>query len=49
MRLITSLNRERGITVLMVTHDPTWAAYAPRRVVFRDGRIIEDSRHEEAA
>jgi putative ABC transport system ATP-binding protein len=43
MQLITQLNR-RGITVLMVTHDPVWAAYAPRRVTFHDGRIIADER-----
>jgi putative ABC transport system ATP-binding protein len=42
MQLITRLNAERGITVLMVTHDPTWAAYAPRQVVFRDGGIVSD-------
>jgi putative ABC transport system ATP-binding protein len=42
MRLITNLNRERGITVLMVTHDPTCAAYAQRQVVFRDGHIVAD-------
>jgi putative ABC transport system ATP-binding protein len=42
MQLIARLNAERGITVLMVTHDATWAAYAPRQVVFRDGRIVTD-------
>jgi putative ABC transport system ATP-binding protein len=42
MQLITRLNADRGITVLMVTHDATWAAYAPRQVVFRDGRIVAD-------
>jgi putative ABC transport system ATP-binding protein len=42
MRLISSLNRERGITVAMVTHDATCAAYAPRQIVFRDGRILSD-------
>jgi putative ABC transport system ATP-binding protein len=44
MQIITRLNRERGITVLMVTHDPSWAAYAPREVVFRDGRVQKDER-----
>ena len=44
MQLIARLNRERGITVLMVTHDATCAAYAPRQVVFRDGRIVNDTR-----
>jgi putative ABC transport system ATP-binding protein len=41
MRLITELN-ETGITVLMVTHDATCAAYAHRQIVFRDGRIVSD-------
>lgn len=44
MDLITGLNRERGITVLMVTHDPVSAARADRRVTFRDGRIVSDER-----
>jgi putative ABC transport system ATP-binding protein len=42
MELITGLNRDRGITVLMVTHDPKCAAHAPRQVVFEDGRVIAD-------
>jgi putative ABC transport system ATP-binding protein len=49
MQLLTRLNRELGITVLMVTHDPTWAAYAPRQIVFRDGRIVGDDRHKGGA
>jgi putative ABC transport system ATP-binding protein len=44
MQLLMRLNRERGITVLMVTHDANCAAYAPRQVVFRDGRIVDDHR-----
>ena len=43
MRLLTDLNRT-GITVLMVTHDATCAAYARRQIVFRDGRIASDDR-----
>ncbi len=43
MQLIQNLNRERGITVLMVTHDASCAAYAGREVSFRDGRIENDS------
>ena len=42
MQLITRLNHDRGITVLMVTHDPTCAAYAPREIVVKDGRIVSD-------
>jgi putative ABC transport system ATP-binding protein len=50
MQLLTRLNRELGITVLMVTHDANWAGWAPRKVVFHDGRIVSDeSRTGEAA
>ncbi len=42
MQLLSTLNGERGITVLMVTHDANCAAYARRQVVFRDGRIVSD-------
>ena len=41
MRLITELNQS-GITVLMVTHDASCAAYARRQVVFSDGHIVSD-------
>ena len=41
MRLITELNAS-GITVLMVTHDASCAAYAHREIVFSDGRIVSD-------
>jgi len=47
MDLLTSLNRDKGITVLMVTHDATSAAYARRHVRFHDGRIAADE-HEAA-
>jgi putative ABC transport system ATP-binding protein len=39
MDLIAALNRDRGITVLMVTHEPDMAAYARRIVHFVDGRV----------
>lgn len=39
MALIQRLNEERGLTVLMVTHEPDIAAYARRIIYFRDGRI----------
>jgi putative ABC transport system ATP-binding protein len=44
VQLIRKLNEERGITVLMVTHDPQWASFAPRKIVFRDGRVLSDER-----
>jgi len=42
MDLIVALNRDRGITVLMVTHEPDMAAYAKRVVRFVDGRVDSD-------
>jgi len=42
MELLASLNRERGITVVMVTHEPDMALYARRAVSFLDGRISTD-------
>ncbi len=42
MELLAALNRERGITVLMVTHEPDMAAYARRVVRFVDGLIDSD-------
>jgi putative ABC transport system ATP-binding protein len=42
MDLIAALNAERGITVLMVTHEPDMAAYARRIVRFVDGRVASD-------
>lgn len=43
MNIFTRLNRELGITVILVTHEPDIAAYTDRTVVFRDGRIIKDT------
>ena len=42
MGLLLALNRDHGITVLMVTHEPDMAAYARRMVTFVDGRIARD-------
>jgi putative ABC transport system ATP-binding protein len=49
MKLIAALNRDAGITVVMVTHEPDVAAYARRTIVFRDGRIAHDGPTAEAA
>ncbi len=43
MELIWRLNHERGITVLMVTHEPEMAAYARRIVRFVDGVVDSDA------
>jgi putative ABC transport system ATP-binding protein len=42
MGLLLALNRDHGITVLMVTHEPDMAAYARRMVHFVDGGISRD-------
>jgi putative ABC transport system ATP-binding protein len=39
MELLTELNRERGITIVMVTHEPDMAEYADRVVRFVDGVV----------
>jgi putative ABC transport system ATP-binding protein len=49
MDLIGGFNREHGITVLMVTHEPDMAAYAKRIVRFVDGRVDSDHRNGERA
>jgi putative ABC transport system ATP-binding protein len=41
MRLLAELNRQ-GMTIVMVTHEADIATWARRRIVFRDGRIVED-------
>ena len=41
MRLLTELNQQ-GMTVIIVTHENDVAAWARRRIVFKDGRLIED-------
>ncbi len=46
MDLLSGLNRDRGITVLMVTHEPDMAAYARRTVRFVDGLIESDQVQE---
>jgi len=39
---LSSLNKEHGITIVLVTHDEDIAAYARRHIRFRDGRIESD-------
>ena len=41
MRLLAELNAQ-GMTIVMVTHEADIAQWARRRIVFRDGRIVED-------
>jgi putative ABC transport system ATP-binding protein len=43
MALFERLNHERGITIMLVTHEPDVAAHAKRIVTFRDGNILSDA------
>ncbi len=42
LSILRSLNREHGVTVLIVTHDPTVARGTDRVVTLQDGRIVRD-------
>ena len=48
MHLLTELNRQ-GMTVVVVTHEPDIAAWARRKLVFRDGLMVEDTERGELA
>ena len=48
MDLMQRLNREQGITIVFVTHDPEIAQYCNRVIHFRDGRIERDERNHTA-
>jgi putative ABC transport system ATP-binding protein len=43
MEIFVRLNRERGITIVLVTHSNEIAAYAGRAIGFRDGRVVSDT------
>src|SRR4029077_13260992 len=49
MKTIGTLNRERGVTVVFVTHEPDMAAFADRVVTMRDGVIVSDRRQAPTA
>lgn len=45
MELLTAINRDKGVTVIMVTHEADMAGYAKRVVRFRDGLIDTDKKN----
>ena len=44
MELLVHLNRDRGITIMVITHEQEMAGFCQRTVEFRDGRILSDTR-----
>jgi putative ABC transport system ATP-binding protein len=42
MNIFQRLKEERGITIVLITHEPDVAAYGSRIVTFKDGQIISD-------
>ncbi len=48
MDILVSLNHDRGLTIIIVTHEADIADYADRVVTMRDGRILSDKRNREA-
>jgi len=49
MELLSSFNRERGITIVMVTHDAVMADYAQRVVRFADGLVATDDQQGQSS
>lgn len=49
MNVFKRLNEERGITLLVVTHEPEIAAYGKRTISFRDGRVVSDAAREQVS
>ena len=49
MELLIRLNRERGLTVVLITHEDDIARYAGRRMDFRDGKLVRETDTKQAA
>ena len=45
MGIFQHLNRELGITIIMITHEPDIASFAKRNILFRDGGIVDDHKN----
>jgi len=49
MAIFQRLNRELGITIVMITHEPDIASYAGRNILFKDGSVVDDRRNPSPA
>jgi putative ABC transport system ATP-binding protein len=49
MELLSRLNRQNGLTIALVTHEEDIAAFAHRRIEFRDGRIVRETDRRKTA
>jgi lipoprotein-releasing system ATP-binding protein len=47
--LLFAINKQRGTTIVVVTHNPSLAAIMPRVVTLRDGRVEKDERKTDGA
>jgi len=45
MDVLTALNRGKGITIVMITHEPDMALYAQRQIHFLDGLVVRDEQN----
>jgi len=43
MDIFLKLNEGMGITIVMITHEPDIASYAKRKILFKDGQVVDDS------
>ncbi len=46
LSMLVALNRDQGVTVVLVTHEPDIAAYAGRVITVRDGEIVSDEHRD---
>jgi len=45
MAIFQRLNRDLGITIIMITHESDIASYAKRKILFKDGSVVHDERN----
>jgi putative ABC transport system ATP-binding protein len=45
MGIFQQLNRDLGITIVMITHEPDIASFAGRNIHFKDGRVVDDRKN----